>query len=347
MAEINDRGSGPMHMRDTPIASIEDHPRIRQYLSLQRLSLNELPPHPEFPASHNADRASLPQFLNIILAEAGKVDFDNGWTSHGKWHPQGTHIQMPVLANEGAQSLVADAGNCTRKPVPISVDQRVRVTDKATWVARTSYHLQTDVNYSELDELLSQDHGRNEARYTPSVYDANELLTWSRQDLEKAVGDLRGEYNTESVQMSIFQMFHTMPEVGGLSLLEDRVFHVLIVTAHSTCPPHASSGGPRSFTVQIPVDIESLSDVNTIRQRSHVTKKGSSRRYHLPSDALNETLPPTEAQKKKIGKKLTEGNYVSLERLCKASKELLTNERVTLEEALTQFDYHHRWDMST
>ena len=201
MAGSDVRGS------ETLIPSIEDHPRIRQYLSLQRLALSELPPHPEFSALHNENRPSLPRFLNIILAEVDKIDFDKGWISHGKWHPDSTHVHMPVGTTEGttqtgAKAASADNDKGTTKPVPISVHQRVRVIDKATWLARTSCHLESDVTYTELDELLSQDHSRNEARYTPSVYDANELLTWSPQDLEKALGALHRDYGTQSVQMS-------------------------------------------------------------------------------------------------------------------------------------------------
>ena len=141
-----------------------------------------------------------------------------------------------------------------------------------------------------------------------------------------------------------------MPDVvGGLSFLEDRVFHVLVITVHFTGPAHASSsifrsrGGPRSITVQLPVDIESFNNINTIMQRSHVKKK----RYYLPSNAASGTSRPNETQQKRIGKKLTEGNYVSLERLCKASKDPPKGDGVAVAASPTESDYHHRWDMMT
>lgn len=222
MAESRVSRSGPMQLHHSPTANREVHPQPRQYLSLQRLSVKELPPHPELSALYNETNetnTSLPQFLNTIIAEVDKVDFDKGWTSHGKWHPDGTHVQMPALPN---------AEDYTTKPVPISVHQRVRVTDKATWLARTSYHLETDVKYSELDNLLSQDHSRNEARYTPSVYDANELLAWSPQDLEKAVAALSRDYNTQSVQMSSKFMLLAMSSPCT------RVYQHIRVTAQGT-----------------------------------------------------------------------------------------------------------------
>lgn len=115
---------------------------------------------------------------------------------------------MPITSNESFAKPVSDnkalAANeiNTTKPVPVSVDLRVKVTNKMAWITRRSYHLESDVKYSELDDLLSQDHSRNEARYTPSVYDANELLTWSHEDLEKAVNELNRDGRIQSIEMS-------------------------------------------------------------------------------------------------------------------------------------------------
>ncbi|CAO2648904.1 Nn.00g098530.m01.CDS01 [Neocucurbitaria sp. VM-36] len=361
MAGFDARDSEPMpshENRDASIPNIEDRPRIRQYLSLQRLDINQLPSHPEFPAPQNENRTSLVQFLNLILAEVAKVDFDRGWISHGKWQPDNTGVLMPLRPIEDAvkpamsPTAMKDTGKGITKLVPISVERRLRTTDRATWLTRTSFHLETDVKYSELDDLLSHEHSRNEARYTPSVYDANELLTWSPQDLEKAVVDLHHGYNVQGVQMSIFQMFHKMPGiVGGFSLLDDRIFHVLVITVHFTKPVQGNSSTPQSnespssFTVQLPVDIGSFKEVSSMMQKSHVQNQGSSQRYYFPSNDAAEMVKPSEAQKQRIGKKLTEGNYVSLERLCKASKELPPRSE---EQSLsTTSGYHHRWDMMT
>ena len=144
-----------------------------------------------------------------------------------------------------------------------------------------------------------------------------------------------------------------MPEIGGFSLLEDRVFHVLVMTAHTTYRMADDSGDlqtlniPQSFTAQLPVDFDSLSQIPTVMQRSHVEKKGSSQRYQLPSDNVSGAALPTSTQRRTIGKKLTEGNYVSLERLRKAPKVLPIDENVAIEVEPTETVYHHRWDMMT
>ncbi len=68
-----------------PDNAASNGPRPRQYLSLNRLKFNELPPHPDFPAAQEGSQPSLVQFLDAVFAEVCKVDFDNGWTDHGKW----------------------------------------------------------------------------------------------------------------------------------------------------------------------------------------------------------------------------------------------------------------------
>ena len=142
-------------------------------------------------------------------------------------------------------------------------------------------------------------------------------------------------------------MIHKMPEVlAGLGLLQDRVFHVLVITAHSLYPPDATSQSPQSFTVQLPIDFDSLRCCDSIMQRSHVKTSGSSLRYHLPSNAAPGAAQEVEDQKKRVGKKLTEGNYVSLERLRKASKNPPADETNVPAAPPKDTEHHHRWDMS-
>jgi hypothetical protein len=135
-----------------------------------------------------------------------------------------------------------------------------------------------------------------------------------------------------------------MPKVVGLSLLQDRVFHVLVVTArtyHADDPSVLS----QSYTIQLPVDYESLDDVAIIRQRSHIKALGSSRCYHVPSDAGSPLSQPSALQKKRQGRKLTEGTYVSLERLLRAPKTVSVDDNTRQRAEPGNDDYHHRWDM--
>lgn len=135
--------------------------------------------HSEFTPDATPQSNNLVSFLSHVLTEALQVDFENGWTSHGTWRRQGTSTDIDV-----------------------NVEQRVKGKGKNSWLARRSHHNVLDVEYLELDELLSQDHARKEAEYTPSVYDANELLKWKSQELEQAVAQLNPEWRVKSVQMS-------------------------------------------------------------------------------------------------------------------------------------------------
>jgi hypothetical protein len=101
-------------------------------------------------------------------------------------------------------------------------------------------------------------------------------------------------------------MFHEMP----VSLLEDRVFHVLCVTAHSA--NHVSTLRPRSYTLQLPVNIQSFREVSPILSKSHFQQK--SKTYSIENDVAYASAPSTRQQKHN-GKNVTEGIYCSLERL--------------------------------
>lgn len=82
------------------------------------------------------------------------------------------------------------------------VEQRVKGQGRNVWLARKSYHPAQEVGYQELDVLLAQDHAKKEADYTPSVFDANELLKWDAQVLSETVKEMKPEWRVEAVQIS-------------------------------------------------------------------------------------------------------------------------------------------------
>jgi hypothetical protein len=167
--------------------------RLR-YLDLHPICLHELPSHPDTADVGPSRGPTLGEFLNGVLVEAFEVQFDgDAWTPHGEFpHGKDIYVSMPAL----------------REPKNIQLDHDIRVPCEVkkqvngTWLARTSEHSASQIRYSELDSLLAQDHCRKEAEFTPSVFDANELLRWSEADLKKAVADLRPEWQVKSVQMS-------------------------------------------------------------------------------------------------------------------------------------------------
>ncbi|KAG9196352.1 hypothetical protein G6011_01473 [Alternaria panax] len=292
-----------------------------QYLNLKPLKKLDLPHHRAYGNAVSDHNVSLVQFLDSLFGEVRGIQFDEGCENRGTWSPNSGHVMMPPLnATQGSDAI----------PVPVSVEKRIKDLNKAKWAVRTSRHNDTHVKFSELGELLAKDHSRNEAIYTPSVFDAIELLNWDHEELSKAVQQTGHKEEIDSVEMFIFQMFHMMPKVAGLSLLQDRVFHVLIVTAN-TYRTGSPSELSKSSTIQLPIDYASFSDVRVVQERSRMKTKGSSQCYHFPSNAESGT-PPDANQKQRQGKKLTEGTYVSFERLISADA--------------TNSDCH-RWDMMT
>jgi hypothetical protein len=128
-------------------------------------------------------------------------------------------------------------------------------------------------------------------------------------------------------------MFHEMPKILGISLLHERVFHVLCITAHSTHDlPGESVSRSQSNTLQLPVNIGSFRDCQAVMSKSRYrpdTKIYSVRDQVKPESDLS------ARQRKYYGKKFTEGLYVSLERLFSGSN---TNDPLIDQ---------HRWDMMT
>lgn len=100
----------------------------------------------------------------------------------------------------------------------------------------------------------------------------------------------------------VVQMFHVLP-----GPLQDRVFHALAI---------AGKQETQSINMQIPIDYKSFTTVQTIRARSRLEPQGNAFRYNSESNRTENREPqPTELQKQRSGKKVTEGIYASLERI--------------------------------
>ena len=260
----------------------------RSYLSLQRLRLQEVPQHPEF-SSPAVNAPALTTFLAAVFREALQEDFETGFTVEGNWAPTGRNVR--ITGHDGGISMV-----------PVSVEQRKKGKGSATWFARRSKHLETDVRHTELDALLMNDHSWWEYQYTPDLYDGNMLLEWNKSTIEEAVGSLRQELGITDVEMRIVQMFHVLP-----SILQDRVFHALAVSGKQE---------GQSINMQIPIDYNSFIAVPTIKSRSRLEPQGNAFRYNTEANRYENREPkPTKLQLERSGKKVTEGIYASLERI--------------------------------
>lgn len=97
-------------------------------------------------------------------------------------------------------------------------------------------------------------------------------------------------------------MFHVLP-----GPLQDRVFHALAISGKQEV---------QSINMQIPIDYTSFIAVKTIRSRSRLQPQGNAFRYNTEANRDESREPkPTEMQKQRSGKKVTEGTYASLERI--------------------------------
>jgi hypothetical protein len=173
--------------------------RTLKFANLDPLCLHELPRHDETWDGITEDqRPSLSKFIHGVLSEMYQVKFgDKTWVRLGDFPSSGTRLDviMPPLS----EVRITRPEIC----VPIQVEKWATNSDSSAWLGRSSYHSALAIAYTELDELLAQDHCRKEGAYTPSVFDANELLRWNEEDLRKAVAEIdEPEWRVSSVQMS-------------------------------------------------------------------------------------------------------------------------------------------------
>jgi hypothetical protein len=187
------------------------HPKAKRTLkfaSLNPLCLHELPRHEETWDGVTEDqRPSLSTFIHDVLSEMYQVKFgDKTWVRSGYYPSSGIRLDVIMPPLSEARVIRPEIS------VPIQVEKWATSKDSSAWLGRSSYHSALAIAYSELDELLAQDHCRKEAAYTPSVFDANELLTWHEEDLRKAVAELdEPEWRISSVQMSGMCSLHQKP----------------------------------------------------------------------------------------------------------------------------------------
>ena len=160
----------------------------RKYLTLKPLKKLDLPHHPSHDNASSDHHVTLAQFLDDILNEVQGINFDEGFEKRGTWSPDNGHVMMPPLNATGNSDMVT---------VPVSVEKRIKDLNQASWMARTSTHSNAHVRFSELGDLLAKDHSRNEAAYTPSVFDAVELLRWDPEEALRAVSHHEGIHSVE------------------------------------------------------------------------------------------------------------------------------------------------------
>jgi hypothetical protein len=140
-------------------------------------------------------------------------------------------------------------------------------------------------------------------------------------------------------------MFHEMPKALGVTMLQNRVFHVVCLTVLSKYTATAQGGDQKlraqSHTVQLPVRFETFSRIGDVLGKSHFKERlriyDINHRLRDGNKHSKTCAPPTARQVKYNGKKVTEGFYGSLERLRHAPQI----------EPADSYDNWHRWNMIT
>lgn len=179
-----------------------------------------------------------------------------------------------------------------------------------SWFGRRSVHEDAvkdgTASWAEFEEWMFNDHNANEARYTPEVFDARQLLKYgAAEGLDSAA--LR-EAGWEDVHVELFEMGHRIP-----SPLSNRVFPALAVRGRVRAdkPPLDGVKDANGFvTAQIPVDL-------------------SNSPAAFYSNGKNRTEGGTEEQKAKV----VMGEYVSVERIRKQADGEIVWEMATASDA--------------
>ncbi|KAF2684842.1 hypothetical protein K458DRAFT_417704 [Lentithecium fluviatile CBS 122367] len=275
--------------------------KLTPKLKLQALGPNELPWHPDL-ASHQTSPPDLSAFFEALFQEVRD------------------HFNIPTSDIGTSKDSVTSRG----KTYPVVV-HKTKCVDREglLWFGRRSEHEEGEpVGFENLRAVLMKEHERNEQEYTPAVYDVNVLVNWE--------GVVRGkdfcfkDAAVEDVEMRITQMHHKMPGVG----LNDRVFTVLLLSFLYRLTPSGDSPNvdtSEAIDVQLPIDLSLFPAPVLSRSHTHAditptssTTSGPTSHPKLVYDNNDATATPE--QKKRNGKDVVEGRYVSWEKLRRAEE---------------------------
>ncbi|KAF2644298.1 hypothetical protein P280DRAFT_229412 [Massarina eburnea CBS 473.64] len=255
---------------------------LKDMLTLEPLGTNDLPLHPEL-HSWQIYPPSIEKFVGDVYAQA-VTELDRPRKEIGvfKSEVEKTRVVVKKWKTDGSGGL--------------------------TWFGRTSEHEEGNlVAFTDLHACLMRGHEKNEAEYTPAIYDVNTLLEW---DVEGVLWGGR----ISDVEMRLTQMHHSFP--GG-GLLSDRVFTVLVLAFRNMSP---SSEVPdavisESINVQIPIDISRfpLPIIRRAHTSLYATLHSKSAKHVYQNQHPDASAE--QSQKTKAGKGIVVGRYASVERI--------------------------------
>jgi hypothetical protein len=234
------------------------------YLTLKPLDVHALPPHPEL--DHAQDNGpTLRTFIRNLLDDRREIN------ATGTYKAKGTKdygIQYP------------------------EVRLYVKKVGKENWASRTSVHNPNHAaraSFNDFQEALKKDHSKHERLFTDTIFDCNQLLAWSAEELDKAADGLA----FTDLTMEVNEIYHSLPWP-----FNDRVFTVLVLTARQI-------GKEQFYIIEVPV--KPGLPLQSSERKSHFVERCGISRY--------DSQHPTGDQKRKQGKRLVHGVYCSVNRV--------------------------------
>jgi len=159
---------------------------------LRPLATKQLPAHPDLASAQATnDCPNLESFISDVLREASTF-----MTSY-----------LPENASVKSESKKSPPAQADVKVLVCNIARPPGGSDNAeTWFARTSLHHnkreQGTADWEEFESGLLDDHSQHEKDYTPDVYDAHEVLTWSNSIVDSIEGWDKVNMSSELVFLS-------------------------------------------------------------------------------------------------------------------------------------------------
>ena len=287
----------------------EDQGTLGNLVRLAPLSTDDLPGHPDLKDSkEQVTRPGLVAFLRAFLKEGNQFasSFQTHFKKTGSKSSSPSTTPVDVITRDiraGQISSIPWTGDASN-PIP---RQKPGKDAGEYWVGRRSYHEDKraagTAEWSEFVFGLRDDHSKHEEDFTPTLYDAYNVLHWNEEVSKLGNSEIPG---FDTITMGVQEMSHAMPFP-----VKNRCFPVLVITANVlpsdgfiaiTVPVTLSaSTTPTSFYTSGRNVHEALDKQKQVKPTFGVYAAVERVRKILPSDTESEDIPGAKERKGKEG----------------------------------------------
>lgn len=207
-------------------------------IRLVEINTDDLPAHTAFDNSNDNNRPALLPFALTVLEQGRNIALPTQFNLRFKHHsqksapPSNTEVEVlscQVAADELSQVPWGTQEVLRPKPAKLADEH---------WYARRSFHHNLyskrnapgTASWDEFVYGLRDNHSKNEANFTPTIYDAHHIIDWNEElksqlsTSSQAKGENTAHYT--NITMALYEMCHSMPGV-----VSPRCFPVLVITA--------------------------------------------------------------------------------------------------------------------